>query len=39
VETADIHDSRRLTGVIGFQLHKGPPMEVHFRNIRIKELP
>jgi hypothetical protein len=39
VVTADIHDSRRLTGFIGFQLHKGPPMEVYFRNIRIKELP
>jgi hypothetical protein len=28
-----------LTGIIGLQLHMGPPMEAYFRNIRIKELP
>lgn len=27
-----------LAGVIGFQLHSGKPMEVKFKNIRIKEL-
>jgi hypothetical protein len=26
-------------GVIAFQLHKGPPMKVLFKNIQIKELP
>ena len=36
--TADIHDSARLAGVIALQLHQGPPMEVYFRDIRIKEL-
>jgi len=36
--TADLHDSARLSGVIALQLHTGPPMQVEFRNIRIKEL-
>ncbi|MDP6544584.1 MAG: DUF1080 domain-containing protein [Phycisphaerae bacterium] len=26
-------------GVIAFQLHRGPPMKVYFKDIRIKELP
>jgi len=39
VETADLHDSVSLNGIIGLQLHAGPPMEAYFRNIRIKELP
>ena len=26
-------------GVIAFQLHRGPPMTVYFKDIRIKELP
>jgi hypothetical protein len=34
--TADLHDSLRLSGVIAFQLHKGPPMEAYFRNVEIK---
>jgi Domain of Unknown Function (DUF1080) len=38
VETADLHDSARLSGIIALQLHAGAPMEVRFRNIRIKEL-
>jgi hypothetical protein len=38
VETADLHDSARLNGIIALQLHAGAPMEVRFRNIRIKEL-
>ena len=38
VETADVHDSARLSGIIALQLHAGPPMEAYFRNIRIKEL-
>ena len=37
--TADLHDSARLEGIIAFQLHRGPPMEVYFRNVRIKILP
>ncbi len=36
--TADLHDSERLEGIIAFQLHRGPPMEAYFRNIRIKVL-
>jgi hypothetical protein len=36
--TADLHDSARLSGIIALQLHMGPPMEVAFRNIRIKEI-
>ncbi len=39
VVTADLHDSVRLSGIIGLQLHAGPPMETYFRKIRIKELP
>jgi len=38
VETADLHDSTRLQGIIALQLHAGPPMEVYFRDIRIQEL-
>jgi hypothetical protein len=29
----------RTQGIIALQLHQGPPMEVYFRNIEIKELP
>jgi hypothetical protein len=36
--TATIHDSLRLTGIIALQLHAGPPMQVEFRNIRLKTL-
>jgi len=36
--TADVHDSARLEGILAFQLHRGPPMEVYFRNVRIKVL-
>ena len=36
--TAEIHDSVRLEGLIGLQLHAGPPMQVEFRNIRIQVL-
>lgn len=36
--TADLHDSARLEGVIALQLHTGPPMQVFFRNIKIKQL-
>ena len=36
--TAELHDSARLEGVLALQLHRGPPMEVRFRKIEIKEL-
>jgi len=36
--TADLHDSTAAEGVIALQLHRGPPMQVWFRNIAIKEL-
>ena len=35
--TAELHDSARMTGVIALQLHAGTPMQVEFRNMRIKE--
>jgi hypothetical protein len=38
VETADLHDSLKIRGILALQLHAGPPMEAYFRNIRIKEL-
>jgi len=38
VQTADLHDSVRLSGIIALQLHAGPPMQAYFRNIRIREL-
>ena len=38
-ETADLHDSKSSDGVIAFQVHMGPPMEVYFRNVEIKKLP
>jgi len=38
VQTADLHDSAKLNGILALQLHAGPPMEAYFRNIRIKEL-
>lgn len=38
LETADLHDSEKLEGIIALQLHSGPAMQVEFRNLRIKEL-
>ena len=38
VVTAELTDSERRQGVIALQLHRGPPMEAYFRNIRIKVL-
>jgi hypothetical protein len=38
LETADLHDSEKLSGIFALQLHQGPPMEVYFRNIEIKVL-
>jgi len=37
--TAQLQDSAKLDGIIALQLHRGPPMEVYFRNLRIKALP
>jgi Domain of Unknown Function (DUF1080) len=31
--------NRALGGLMGFQMHVGPPMKVEFRNIWLKELP
>jgi len=36
--TATIWDQASSSGIIALQLHAGPPMEVRFRNIRIKTL-
>ncbi len=38
--TAELHDvpESPRNGIIALQLHKGVPMEVQFRNIRIKQL-
>ena len=38
VETISVTDDAASTGVIAFQAHMGVPMQVEFRNIRIKEL-
>ena len=38
LETADLHDSEKLDGIIALQLHKGPPMQVYFRSMEIKVL-
>ena len=34
--TAELQDSAKMSGIIGLQVHKGPPMQVEFRNMRIK---
>ncbi len=36
--TAELHDTAKMDGVLALQVHKGPGMEVEFRNMRIKEL-
>ena len=36
--TVETRDSERLSGILALQVHRGPPMEVEFRNIRIKVL-
>ncbi|MEP7364450.1 MAG: DUF1080 domain-containing protein [Acidobacteriota bacterium] len=35
----DDEKGRKLEGLIGFQVHVGPPMKVEFRNIYLKTLP
>jgi hypothetical protein len=37
-ECLDNDDERRATGLLGLQIHVGPPMTVQFRKIRIKKL-
>ncbi len=39
LQTAELRDSARMEGVIALQVHRGPPMEVSFRNLRIRVLP
>ena len=36
--TIDTRDEKASAGVIAFQLHEGKPMQVRFRNIKIKPL-
>lgn len=36
--TAELTGETRKKGVVALQLHRGPAMEVYFRNIRLKEL-
>lgn len=31
-------ENRRLEGLLGMQVHAGPPMKIEFRNIRLKQL-
>ncbi len=38
MQTAELRDTVRMKGVLALQLHRGPSMEVRFRNIRIREL-
>lgn len=42
VTTCEVTDEdkemRRASGILALQLHAGPPMKVHFRNIRLKQL-
>jgi hypothetical protein len=35
----DDASARAAAGLIGFQIHTGPPMKVEFRNIGLKTLP
>ncbi len=32
-------EKRRLSGLLGVQVHVGPPMKIEFRNIRVKRIP
>jgi hypothetical protein len=29
--------NRKMSGLVGVQVHVGPPMKVEYRNIRIKK--
>ena len=41
VVTAELHDTEKghadLSGVLGLQLHTGPPMKIEFKDIRLKQ--
>ena len=37
--TAELRDSTHRKGIMALQLHRGPPMAVYFRNLRIRLLP
>lgn len=39
LKTSELRDSAKLSGVIAFQVHQGPGMEVRFKDVRIQELP
>lgn len=40
VDVIDLDEKgRRLEGVLGFQVHVGPPMEIRYRDIYLKRLP
>lgn len=36
--TAELKDSLKMKGILALQLHRGPAMQVRFRNMRIREL-
>ena len=38
IDLIDKHPEVRLKGLIGLQLHGGPPMKVYFKSIRLKKL-
>lgn len=37
-EVTDLRADRPTSGVLAFQLHQGPPMELHVKDVRLKEL-
>jgi hypothetical protein len=40
VDVIDLDETgRKLKGVLGMQVHVGPPMTIQFRNILLKKLP
>jgi len=39
VVTIDTHDGKSRSGVIALQLHGGPPMNVEFRDMKLRKLP
>jgi hypothetical protein len=39
VAVDDDEKARAASGLLGFQMHTGPPMKVEFRNIRLRTLP
>ena len=36
--TDDQTDKRAMEGLVGLQLHAGPPMRIDFKNLRVKDL-